>query len=300
MQNVRMTDMNRKVSNGYTPIHVVGVGRLGCNIVSRLHDQKADYVTCSVCGYQYGEVYGSCVTRKLLLENENPFLISYTDGNAGILSNGCQEKLHELIGENTGVVVIVADMGDVVGRSIAPIIAQKARTKAEIVLGVACIPREVDDSCVEDGVEAFRQKVDAISCVNIDEATGELLDIVQTLYAVFYHICQVDLGDCREVLCDGRYAIISNRKGRGERRMYNALYAIKSSILANGWSMKGFDKVIFIIYTSPEHEMHVDELDDVDELMEELDPDVDFSWGLATDNTLKDEINISFIASMKK
>lgn len=292
--------MNRKVSNGYTPIHVVGVGRLGCNIVSRLHDQKADYVTCSVCGYQYGEVYGSCVTRKLLLENENPFLISYTDGNAGILSNGCREKLHELIGENTGVVVIVADMGDVVGRSIAPIIAQEARTKAEIVLGVACVPREGDDSCVEDGIEAFRQKVDAISCVNIDEATGELLDIVQTLYAVFYHICQVDLDDCKKVLCEGRHAIISNRKGRGERRLYNALYAIKSSVLADGWSMKDLDSFVLLISTSSEHEIYVDELEDLDGFMVELNLDIDFVWGLATDNTLKDEINISFIASMKK
>lgn len=279
--------MNRKVSNGYTPIHVVGVGRLGCNIVSRLHDQMADYVTCSVCGYQYGEMYGSCVTRKLLLENENPFLTSYTDGNAGNLSNGCQEKLHELIVENTGVVVIVADMGDVVGRSIAPIIAQEARAKAEIVLGVACIPREGDDSCVEDGVEAFRQKVDAISCVNIDEATGKLLDIVQALYAVFYHSCQVDLGDCREMLCGGRYAVVTSKKGRGERRMYSALYAIKSSILANGWSMKDLDSFVLLISTSSEHEIHVDELEDLDGFMVELNLDIDFVWGLATDNTLK-------------
>lgn len=293
--------MNRKVSNGYTPIHVVGVGRLGCNIVSRLHEQVSGYVTCSVCGYQYGEVYGSRAPRKLLLENENPFFTSYTDGTAGNLSNGCREKLHELIGENTGVVVIVADMGDVVGRSIAPIIAQEARAKAEIVLGVACIPHEGDDSCVEDGVEAFRQKFDAISCCGIDGVEVKLLDVVQTFNVMFSRqIITVELDDCKRVLCDGRYAIIANRKGRGERRLYNALYEIKSSVLADGWSMKDLDSFVLLISTSSEHEIYVDELEDLDGFMVELNLDIDFVWGLATDNTLKDEINISFIASMKK
>lgn len=292
--------MSRKFNNGYTPIHVIGVGRLGCDLVSKSYDQMHDHVTCSVCSYQYFEVYGSKVPRKLLLENGDPFLTSFTDENAGNLSVGCRERLHELIREKTDVVIIVADMSDVVGRNVASIIAQKARAKAKIVLGFVCVPGGENERCADDGVEAFRQNVDAILCCNMDDAEGVLQNAVETLYAVFCHISQIDLKDCKKVLCDGRYAVVTNRKGRGERRVDDAISAIKSSVLGNGWNMKDFDKVIFLIYTSHEHEFHVDELEHVDILMEELDLDVDFAWGMTTDDTLKDEINFSFIASAKK
>ena len=51
------------------------------------------------------------------------------------------------------------------------------------------------------------------------------------------------------------------------------------------------------IYTSSEHQFFVDELEEIDAFMDELNPDIEVIWGMATDDSLDEDAKITILAT---
>ena len=86
-------------------------------------------------------------------------------------------------------------------------------------------------------------------------------------------------------------------RASGEHRVQKAVLNALQSPLLYGSDISKATRILFNIYTSSEHELFVDELEEIDAFMDELDPAIDVIWGMATDDTLDEDAKITILAT---
>ena len=108
---------------------------------------------------------------------------------------------------------------------------------------------------------------------------------------------QTDLADVKTTMKNGGGAIMAIGRASGEHRVQKAVLNALQSPLLYGSDISKATRILFNIYTSSEHELFVDELEEIDAFMDELDPSIDVIWGMATDDTLDEDAKITILAT---
>jgi cell division protein FtsZ len=108
---------------------------------------------------------------------------------------------------------------------------------------------------------------------------------------------QTDFSDVKTTMKNGGGAIMSIGRASGEHRVQNAVLNALQSPLLYGSDISKATRILFNIYTSSEHELFVDELEEIDAFMDELDPSIDVIWGMAIDDTLDEDAKITILAT---
>lgn len=86
-------------------------------------------------------------------------------------------------------------------------------------------------------------------------------------------------------------------RANGEKRLQKAIInALHSPLLSNS-NIENAKKILFIIYTSEEHSLLIEEFDELDAFMEELNPNIEVIWGLYDDNSLDTDVKFTIIAT---
>lgn len=301
-------------------IKVVGVGGGGCNAVANMYREGMDSVKFAVCNTDSKSLSANPVPTKILL------------GKTGLGAGADPEKgrqeaeeniddIKRLFDDNTQMVFVTAAMGGGTGTGAGPLVAKVARDMGKLTIGIVTIPfyfeRRPKIIKALKGLDNMRNNVDALLIINneqiskvysdshipVDEAL-KLADKVMSnavrsiseLITLTGKI-QTDFSDVKTTMKDGGGAIMAIGRASGEHRVRNALLDALNSPLLYGSDINKATRILFNIYTSSKSQLYVDELQEIDDFMDELDPDINVIWGMATDESLEDDAKITILAT---
>ena len=316
---IQFTNLNRV--NNPSIIKVIGVGGGGGNAVNHMFNEGIHDVTYLVCNTDNKALADSPVPNKLQLGKEG-----LGAGNRPALARQAAlesiEDVKNMLNDGTKMAFITAGMGGGTGTGAAPIIAQCAKEKGILTVGIVTIPflfegnKKIDQAL--EGVEEIKKHVDALLVINnerLREIYPELTVINafaradDTLSIAARSIAEIitmrgkinlDFRDVKTVLENGGVALMSTGYGEGEKRISKAIEeAIKSPLLNNNDIFNSKKVLLYINFSDAEESQQftMEEMNEVHKFMRQFSKDVETKWGMATDPTLGTRIKVTLLAS---
>lgn len=253
-------------------------------------------------------------------------------GKAGLGVGGKPEKGREaaeysidairtLFEDDTQMVFITCGMGGGTGTGAGPVIANVAKEKGILTVGVVTIPfvfeGRVRIGKALLGVEEMRKNVDALLVINnqrlceiyadgitkAEEAFAKADEIVTVAAKSISEIITMegivsrDFCDVQSVMENGGDAIMSVGMAKGENRIEKAFVEALKSPLLNNVEIEKARRLLYVIYSSDEHQVTISELSDINLFMEDMAIDVEVLWGLYRDNSLGEEVKVVLVAT---
>ncbi|MDR0834066.1 MAG: cell division protein FtsZ [Candidatus Symbiothrix sp.] len=303
-------------------IKVIGVGGGGGNAVKHMYTEGIKDVTFALCNTDKQVLISSSVPVKLQLgEKLTGGLGAGAEPQIG--KEAAEESIPEIrrmLSDGTKMALITAAMGGGTGTGAAPIVAQVAKEMDLLTIGIVTIPfmfeGAVKIGSALKGAEEMRKNVDALLVINNERLPGIYADLdVKTMFKRADEVLataaksiadiitiegeiNVDFADVRTTLKEGGIAVMNNGYGSGEGRVYKALTdALKSPLLNNDNAFQA-KKILFYIYSGSQKPLLAPEINDIPVFMSRFeDKNINVIWGLASDDTLGDEVKITVLAS---
>ena len=303
-------------------IKVIGVGGGGGNAVKNMYQTGIKNVSFVLCNTDNQALAKSSIPVKLQIgRNTTKGLGAGNDPE--VARQAAEENIEDIraqFQDSTEMVFITAGMGGGTGTGAAPVVARAAKEAGVLTVGVVTIPFkfELRPKIVQalKGVDAISKHVDALLVINNER----IFDIYQNcnVYDAFLRvdetltiavksiseiittegIINLDFRDVSKVLRDGGVAIMSYGLGKGERRLVEAIENALHSPLLNDNDIYNSKKILFNIYGSTKHPLMVEEMEEISRFTERfVSKDIEVIWGLATDDSLDEEVKITILAT---
>lgn len=302
-------------------IKVIGVGGGGSNAINHMFKQGIKGVDFIVCNTDSQALQNSSVPNKIQLG------VNLTEGlGAGANPDvGHQaalesiEDIEKMLDVNTKMVFITAGMGGGTGTGAAPVIAQLAKERDILTVGIVTIPFQFEGKIRSEqallGVEKLRRQVDSLIVINnnkLREVYGNLGfkagfskadEVLATASrgiaeVITHHYTQnIDLKDAKTVLSNSGTAIMGSAMAEGEDRAKDAIVAALDSPLLNDNKITGAKNVLLLI-VSGTNEITIDEIGEInDHIQTEAGYNANIIMGVGEDETLGDKIAVTIIAT---
>ncbi len=302
-------------------IKVIGVGGGGSNAINHMFKQGIKGVDFIVCNTDSQALQNSPVPNKIQLG------VSLTEGlGAGANPDVGQqaalesiEDIEKMLDSNTKMVFITAGMGGGTGTGAAPVIAQLAKEREILTVGIVTIPFQFEGKIRSEqallGVEKLRRQVDSLIVINnnkLREVYGNLGfkagfskadEVLATASrgiaeVITHHYTQnIDLKDAKTVLSNSGTAIMGSAIAEGENRAKDAIVAALDSPLLNDNKISGAKNVLLLI-VSGTNEITIDEIGEInDHIQAEAGFNANIIMGVGEDETLGDSIAVTIIAT---
>jgi cell division protein FtsZ len=302
-------------------IKVIGVGGGGSNAINHMFKQGIKGVDFIVCNTDSQALQNSAVPNKIQLG------VNLTEGlGAGANPEVGQQSAIESIAEiekmldtNTKMVFITAGMGGGTGTGAAPVIAQLAKERDILTVGIVTIPFQFEGKVRQDqallGVEKLRKQVDSLIVINnnkLREVYGNLGfkagfskadEVLATASrgiaeVITHHYTQnIDLKDAKTVLSNSGTAIMGSAVAIGDNRAKEAIISALDSPLLNDNKISGAKNVLLLI-VSGSNEITIDEIGEInDHIQAEAGHNANIIMGVGEDDTLGDSIAVTIIAT---
>ena len=302
-------------------IKVIGVGGGGSNAINHMFKQGIIGVDFVVCNTDSQALQTSPVPNKIQLG------VNLTEGlGAGAKPEIGQqaalesiEELEKMLDVNTKMVFITAGMGGGTGTGAAPVIAQLAKERGILTVGIITIPFQFEgknryDQAME-GVEKLRKQVDSLIVINnnkLREVYGNLGfkagfskadEVLATASkgiaeVITNHLTMnIDLKDAKTVLSDSGTAIMGSYVASGADRARIAIQSALDSPLLNDNKITGAKNVLLLI-TFGSDEITIDEISEINEYIQnEAGHNANIIMGIGEDEKLGDAISVTVIAT---
>ena len=302
-------------------IKVIGVGGGGSNAINHMFKQGIKGVDFIVCNTDSQALQNSPVPNKIQLG------VSLTEGlGAGANPDVGQqaalesiEDIEKMLDSNTKMVFITAGMGGGTGTGAAPVIAQLAKEREILTVGIVTIPFQFEGKIRSEqallGVEKLRRQVDSLIVINnnkLREVYGNLGfkagfskadEVLATASrgiaeVITHHYTQnIDLKDAKTVLSNSGTAIMGSAVAEGENRAKDAIISALDSPLLNDNKISGAKNVLLLI-VSGTNEITIDEIGEInDHIQAEAGFNANIIMGVGEDETLGDSIAVTIIAT---
>ncbi len=302
-------------------IKVIGVGGGGSNAINHMFKQGIKGVDFIVCNTDSQALQNSPVPNKIQLG------VHLTEGlGAGANPEVGQQSalesiadIEKMLDSNTKMVFITAGMGGGTGTGAAPVIAQLAKERDILTVGIVTIPFQFEGKVRQDqalnGVERLRKQVDSLIVINnnkLREVYGNLGfkagfskadEVLATASrgiaeVITHHYTQnIDLKDAKTVLSNSGTAIMGSAMALGECRAKEAIVAALDSPLLNDNKITGAKNVLLLI-VSGTNEITIDEIGEInDHIQAEAGYNANIIMGVGEDETLGDAIAVTIIAT---
>ena len=309
--------------NQSSVIKVLGVGGGGSNAVNYMHSNGIKGVDFVVCNTDSQALEASQVPVKIQLGAE------LTEGlgagsNPDIGKKAAEEsidRINELLDSNTKMLFITAGMGGGTGTGAAPVIAEVAKQKGILTVGVVTNPFSTEGGnrkkYAKDGLVELRKSVDTLLIINNDkliEVYGDLTlskafakanEVLNTATkgiaeVISQHLLvNIDLNDARRVLQNSGTAVMGQSEASGENRAIEAVEGALDSPLLNDNDIFGAEQVLLKIVTGPgDDEIKMSELNKIkSKIQQAAGNDVNIIEGVGIDNDLDSSISVTVIAT---
>jgi cell division protein FtsZ len=302
-------------------IKVIGVGGGGSNAINHMFKQGIKGVDFIICNTDSQALENSAVPNKIQLG------VNLTEGlGAGANPDVGQQSAIESIAEiekmldrNTKMVFITAGMGGGTGTGAAPVIAQLAKERDILTVGIVTLPFSFEGKVrleqAHAGIDKLRKQVDSLIVINnnkLREVYGNLGfkagfskadEVLATASrgiaeVITHHYTQnIDLKDAKTVLANSGTAIMGSALASGENRAKDGIVAALDSPLLNDNKIKGAKNVLLLIVSGSD-EITIDEIGEINEYIQtEAGHNANIIMGVGEDETLDNSISITIIAT---
>ena len=302
-------------------IKVIGVGGGGSNAINHMFKQGIKGVDFIVCNTDSQALQSSSVPNKIQLG------VNLTEGlGAGANPDVGQQSaiesisdIEKMLDRNTKMVFITAGMGGGTGTGAAPVIAQLAKERDILTVGIVTLPFLFEGKVRQEqaliGIEKLRKQVDSLIVINnnkLREVYGNLGfkagfskadEVLATASrgiaeVITHHYTQnIDLRDAKTVLYNSGTAIMGSSTSSGENRAKEAIIAALDSPLLNDNKITGAKNVLLLI-VSGTNEITIDEIGEInDHIQNEAGNNANIIMGVGEDETLGDSIAVTIIAT---
>lgn len=302
-------------------IKVIGVGGGGSNAINHMFQQGIKGVDFIVCNTDSQALANSTVPNKIQLG------VHLTEGlGAGANPEVGQQSaiesiadIEKMLDSNTKMVFITAGMGGGTGTGAAPVIAQLAKDRDILTVGIVTIPFQFEGKVRQEqallGVERLRKQVDSLIVINnnkLREVYGNLGfkagfskadEVLATASrgiaeVITHHYTQnIDLKDAKTVLSNSGTAIMGSSIAIGENRAKEAIVSALDSPLLNDNKITGAKNVLLLI-VSGTNEITIDEIGEInDHIQVEAGFNANIIMGVGEDETLGESIAVTIIAT---
>ena len=301
-------------------IKVIGVGGGGSNAVKNMYKQGVHDVSFAICN----------TDSQALARAEVPVKIQL--GEAGLGVGGKPEKgkeaaelnldaIKSLFEDETEMVFITCGMGGGTGTGAGPVIAGVAKEKGILTVGVVTIPFAFEGKVrIEKalkGVEEMQKNVDSLLVINNERLCELYADGITTVEQAFAKADEIvtvsaksiseiitmegivnrDFRDVQTVMENGGKAIMAVGRANGESRISKAFVDALKSPLLNNVEIEKAHRLLYIIYSSDEHQVTISELKEINLFMDDLAKDIEVLWGVYRDNSLNEDVRVALIAT---
>lgn len=302
-------------------IKVIGVGGGGSNAINHMFKQGIKGVDFIVCNTDSQALQNSSVPNKIQLG------VNLTEGlGAGANPDVGQQSaiesisdIEKMLDRNTKMVFITAGMGGGTGTGAAPVIAQLAKEREILTVGIVTIPFQFEGKVRQEqaliGIEKLRKQVDSLIVINnnkLREVYGNLGfkagfskadEVLATASrgiaeVITHHYTQnIDLRDAKTVLANSGTAIMGSSVATGENRAKEAIVSALDSPLLNDNKITGAKNVLLLI-VSGTNEITLDEIGEInDHIQDEAGYNANIIMGVGEDETLGEAIAVTIIAT---
>ena len=300
-------------------LKVIGVGGGGNNVVNRMVRSGMQGVEFIAVNTDRQCLSASEATQKLAI-GEKLTGGKGAGANPDVGRESAKESKEQITAllEGADMVFVTAGMGGGTGTGAAPVVAEIAKEKGILTVGVVTKPfnfegrRRMDQAA--QGIEELRQKVDSLVIIPNDrlqyatdekitfanafaiaddvlrQAVQSISDLIKTTGLI-----NLDFADVTAVMKDAGLAHMGVGRAAGQNKAEEATrIAINSPLLET--SIQGA-KGIIVNITGP-MDMGLEEVEQAAEMVKQVaDPDALFMMGTAFDDTLEDELRVTVIAT---
>ena len=300
-------------------LKVIGVGGGGNNVVNRMVRSGMQGVEFIAVNTDRQCLNASEATQKLAI-GEKLTGGKGAGANPEVGRESAKESKEQITAllEGADMVFVTAGMGGGTGTGAAPVVAEIAKEKGILTVGVVTKPfnfegrRRMEQAA--QGIEELRQKVDSLVIIPNDrlqyatdekitfanafaiaddvlrQAVQSISDLIKTTGLI-----NLDFADVTAVMKDAGLAHMGVGRAAGKNKAEEATrIAINSPLLET--SIQGA-KGIIVNITGP-MDMGLEEVEQAAEMVKQVaDPDALFMMGTAFDDTLEDELRVTVIAT---
>ncbi|WP_313808147.1 cell division protein FtsZ [Flavobacterium sp.] len=302
-------------------IKVIGVGGGGSNAINHMFRQGIVGVDFVICNTDSQALQNSPVPNKIQLG------IDLTEGlGAGANPEVGQqsalesiEEIEKMLDSNTKMIFITAGMGGGTGTGAAPVIAQLAKERDILTVGIVTIPFQFEGKVRSEqalqGVERLRKHVDSLIVINnnkLREVYGNLgfksgfskadevlatasrgiAEVITNHYAL-----NIDLRDAKTVLSNSGTAIMGSATASGENRAKDAIVSALDSPLLNDNKITGAKNVLLLIVFGT-NEITMDEMGEINDYIQaEAGFSANIIMGAGEDESLGEAVSVTVIAT---
>ncbi|MBP9748898.1 cell division protein FtsZ [Patescibacteria group bacterium] len=303
----------------FAKIKVIGVGGSGGNAVNRMIQSKIRGVEFVAVNTDVQALHHSSAQTKIHIgKTATRGLGAGMDPEQG--RRAAEESANELreVVKGADMVFITCGLGGGTGTGAAPFIAEMAKEAGALTVAVVTKPfafeGAVRKNLAESGFKELCSRVDTIITIPndrvlqiIDKKTS-LLEAFQIVDDVLRQgvqgiselitipgLINVDFADVRAIMADQGTALMGIGKGSGDNRAIDAAKAAVASPLLEV-SIEGARGILFTITGSASLGMHeVSEAAKV--ITGSAAPDAKVIFGAVLDETMKDEVRVTVIAT---
>jgi cell division protein FtsZ len=301
-------------------IKVIGVGGGGGNAINNMIAANLKGVEFIAANTDSQDLDRSSCSHKMQLGvNITKGLGSGADPEIGRLA--AEESINDLREAVAGadMVFITAGMGGGTGTGASPVIAHECRDSNALTVGVVTKPFKFEGKKRMNralaGVEKLKQEVDTLIIIPNErlKAVGEkgsmFKDLIVKADDVLLHAVKgisdlivssgfinLDFADVKKVMSESGTAIMGTGRAGGENRASEAAQQAINSPLLEDISISGAKGLLMNITGPPD--MTMDEIDEASNyIMQEADEEAEIFWGVVFDENMKDEVQITVIAT---
>jgi len=309
--------------NQSSQIKVMGIGGGGSNAVNYMFENGINGVDFVICNTDAQALDASPVPIKIQLG------IDLTEGlgagsNPEVGRRAAEEsadRVTELLDANTKMLFITAGMGGGTGTGAAPVIAEIAKEKDILTVGVVTVPFATEGGYrrqyADEGITELKKYVDTLLVIDNEkliEVYGDLTftaafakanEVLNTATkgiaeVISQHlIVNIDLNDARKVLENSGTAVMGQAKVEGENRAIEAVIEALDSPLLNDNDITGAQQVLLKIVTGDgEGEIKMSELAKIkNRIQDAAGRNVNIIEGIGIDSDLGMAISVTVIAT---
>ncbi len=300
-------------------IKVIGVGGGGCNAVERMLAsglKGVDFVSVNTDKKQL--IHSACPHKLQIGEKLTRGFGAGSNPEVG--KKAAEETRSELakIMESADMVFITAGMGGGTGTGAAPVVAEVAREREVLTVGVVTRPFDFEGAKryaqAEQGIDDMHQKVDALIVIPnnrlklvseqritfknaFEIADNVLLQAIQSISDLITMdgIINLDFADVTSIMKNAGYAHMGVGYGTGRDKAETAArQAIQSPLLET--SINGARGVIINITGCPE--MTLEEVENAAMMVKEAaHPTAHIIFGASIDEEMEDAMRVTVIAT---
>lgn len=304
-------------------IKIIGVGGGGSNAVQNMYKEGVHNVSFAICNTDIQALSNSPIPVKVQLGEKTTEGLGAGNDPAVAREAALESKkqIESLFDDGTKMVFVTAGMGGGTGTGAAPVVAEIAKSKGILTVGIVTIPFrfELGNKIKQalKGVTEIAKHVDALLVINnqrllsiypqldIEDGFEKVDDVLTTATKSIAEIItargkiNLDFRDVKKVLHNGGVAIMSYGIDTGDQRVAKAFSKALHSPLLNDNDIYKSKKILFNIYYNPNTPMKVVELEEVDTFMKQFtDESIEVIWGVSKDFNLEEgHVKVTVLAT---